>query len=169
MPLRVFPVADVRSVSFSDDFAAPRADGRSHAGNDIFAPEGTPVLAPDDGTVRFQDEALGGRSFYVRADDGVVYFGTHLSDWAGQSGRRVRAGEIIGYVGHGGNAATTPDHLHFEVHPPGQGAVNPYPLLLRAERRSAPSAISGRSVFGALLVLGAIGSLGYAYREEIFD
>ena len=170
MPLRVFPVADVPDLSFSNDFGDPRSGGRGHAGNDLFAPEGTIVLAPDDGVVSFRDESLGGRSFYVRADDGVVYFGTHLSGWEGPE-RRVQAGEVIGYVGHGGNAAGTPDHLHFEVHPPGQGAINPYPLLLRAERRGVAASSpdrGGSRVLPWILILGALGGVGYAYRDEIF-
>jgi murein DD-endopeptidase MepM/ murein hydrolase activator NlpD len=170
MPLRVFPVADVPGLSFGDDFGDARSGGRRHAGNDLFAPEGTPVLAPDDGALTLRDESLGGRSFYVRADDGVVYFGTHLSGWEGGE-RRVRAGEIIGYVGHGGNAAGTPDHLHFEMHPPGQGAVNPYPWLVQAERRGMDASGArggGGRVLPWLLVLGAIGAVGYAYRDELF-
>jgi len=180
MSLRVFPIADVPGVHFTDDFNAPRGisfspagtpdaprgaallfEGqRAHAGNDLFAPEGSPVLAVDDGAVRFVKEGLGGLSFYLKADDGVTYFGTHMSEVEG-SARRVQAGEVIGYVGHGGNAKGTPDHLHFEMHPPGVGAVDPFPFLRTAERRDAPS----RGAGSTLLLLGLVGGLGYGlYR-----
>lgn len=158
MPLRIFPVADVPSVRFSDDFGAAREGGRAHQGTDIFAPEGTPVLAPDDGQVRFTNDPIGGRSFYLHAADGTTYYGTHLSAFVG-SDRAVQAGDVVGAVGHDGNAANTPDHLHFEVHPPG-GTVNPFPLLQQAPRRTPSSASSG-SAWGwvfplAILVGGAV-------------
>ena len=167
MPLRVFPVATPPGAHYADDFAAPRQrpDGTtaSHQGNDLFAPDGTPVLAPDDGSVRFTVDPIGGPSFYLKADDGTTYYGTHLSGYEGQA-RRVAAGEVIAYVGHGGNAATTPSHLHFEVHPAGGPAVDPFPYLGAAARLSAPSGTAGAPetaqkaaiLLGLGLVVGAL-------------
>jgi murein DD-endopeptidase MepM/ murein hydrolase activator NlpD len=116
--------------SFSNDWHQPRSGGRLHQGNDILAPRGTPVVASVSGSVTAHRSALGGLSYYLQGDDGNVYFGTHLDSFAGVTGR-VAAGTVIGRVGSSGNAAGGPPHLHFEIHPGGGGAVNPYPTLAK--------------------------------------
>jgi murein DD-endopeptidase MepM/ murein hydrolase activator NlpD len=120
----ICPVQGPRA--FSDDFGDPRSGGRRHQGNDILSPRGTPVVASVAGTVSHRSVSLGGLSYYLRGDDGNTYFGTHMSRY-GASGR-VSAGTVIGYVGDTGNASGTP-HLHFEIHPGGGAAINPYPTL----------------------------------------
>jgi murein DD-endopeptidase MepM/ murein hydrolase activator NlpD len=114
--------------SFSNDYGDPRSGGRSHQGIDILNPRGTPIVAPVSGNVKFHNSSLGGLSFYLSGDDGITYFGTHLASYA-QDGR-VSAGTVVGYNGDSGNARGTP-HLHFEIHPGGGGAVNPYPTLVK--------------------------------------
>jgi murein DD-endopeptidase MepM/ murein hydrolase activator NlpD len=120
---------------FSDDFGDPRGGGRRHQGNDLFAEFGSYVYAVVDGTLtrRAWDQpgSRSGHAWWLTAGDGsgTYYFYAHLDDFAPglEVGSRVEAGEIIGFMGNTGNSAYP--HLHFEIHPGGGAAVNPYPLL----------------------------------------
>lgn len=125
-PSAACPVAG--PVTFVDSWGFGRSGGRRHQGVDMLAPTGTPVVAPVAGTVTHRDNRVGGRSFHLVGDDGFYYYGTHLSAYG--AGGWVPAGTVIGYVGDSGNARGTP-HLHFEIHPGGEGtpAVNPYPTV----------------------------------------
>lgn len=123
----VCPVAGPRA--FSNDFGDPRSGGRRHQGNDILAPYGTPVVAPVAGTVTHRSGGIGGLAFWLAGRDGNTYYGAHLSRF-GAAGA-VAAGTTIGYVGTSGNARGGPPHLHFEIHPGGGRATNPYPTLVR--------------------------------------
>ncbi len=124
----VCPVQGPRA--FTNDWGQPRSGGRRHQGTDILSPRGTPIVANVSGTVSPHSSSLGGISYYLRGDDGNTYFGTHLDSLSGVSGR-VSAGTVIGRNGNSGNARGGPTHLHFEIHPGGGGAVNPYPTVAR--------------------------------------
>jgi hypothetical protein len=120
-------------VAFTDTWLAPRSGGRRHHGVDMFAFTGTPVVAPVAGRVEHYHDSLGGQSLRLWGDDGTYYYGTHLSAYGPISGH-VAAGTVIGYVGQTGNAASTPPHLHFEIHPgrrPGgpSNPINPTPIV----------------------------------------
>lgn len=135
------PIDEPRALY--DGFGAPRYGGgyHPHAGNDIIAPQGTPIRATFDGYAQAGYNGLGGYAVNVYGDLGYTY-NAHLMQ-IGYSGPVV-AGQIIGYAGETGDTATP--HLHFEWHPnviPSDwppspygysvigGAINPFPLLVQ--------------------------------------
>jgi hypothetical protein len=74
---------------------------------------------------------------------GDSFFYAHLSAFATDARNRlkVKAGQVIGFLGSTGDAEQTPPHLHFEVHPGDGEAVDPYPFLRAWEsRRDVPAA-----------------------------
>lgn len=122
------PVGAVRS--FVDTWHAPRSGGRLHQGTDVFAPYGSPAYAVVDGIIdKWGNGGLGGITLWLRADNGDRYYYAHNSVNIATVGTRVKAGDVIARVGNTGNAATTPPHIHFEAHPGGGEAANPYPFL----------------------------------------
>lgn len=130
----VFPVGDPHS--FGDSFGAPRMMGttfeHAHQGTDIMAPSGTPLLAAERGIItQMGSDVLGGTKIWVKGESGTYYYYAHLSAFAEGmvNGLVVEAGTVIGFVGDTGNARGGAPHLHFEIHPDGGPAVNPYPLL----------------------------------------
>lgn len=129
--LQAFPVQG--KCFYGDTWHVPRGAGRLHEGTDIGAAEGKYVYAAGDGRITKQywvgTNQLTGNGLIVRMADGTYFFYAHLLDFAPGIGvgTPVKAGQIIGYVGTTGNSGIP--HLHFEVHPKGGAAVNPYPLL----------------------------------------
>ncbi len=118
--------------SFVDSFGAPRSGGRTHQGIDMIAARGTPLVAIEEGVVfRISTGGRGGVTVWLRTGNGDEYFYGHLDAWApGLSvGRHLDLGELLGTVGSTGNARYTVPHLHFEYHPGGGSAVNPYSLV----------------------------------------
>ena len=110
-----------------NDWGFPRSGGRFHEGNDLFAARGTPAVAVVGGTAVQKVGVIGGKQVKLTGDDSVSYYYTHL-DQFGAAGR-VNAGDAIGTVGNSGNAAGSATHVHFEVHPGGGAAVNPFPRI----------------------------------------
>ncbi len=123
------PVAG--AVSFSDSWGDARSGGRAHRGVDMIAARNTPIVAIYSGTIsRFSNSSLGGLSIYFRSDDGDMFYYAHLESFGDVSaGQHVDQGTVIGYNGSSGNAPDYLPHLHFEWHPGGGAAVNPYSLV----------------------------------------
>lgn len=120
-------------ASFIDSWGFARSGGRKHKGVDMFNSRGTPLIAVVDGRIKFSFNSLGGRSTHLYADNGVVYYYTHLDSHPSNisSGQRVSKGTVVGFLGNSGNARYTSPHLHFEIRPGGK-AVNPYPTVRSA-------------------------------------
>jgi murein DD-endopeptidase MepM/ murein hydrolase activator NlpD len=119
------------AVSFTDSYGAPRSGGRVHRGVDMIAARGTPIVAIYSGTITaMSTSALGGISVWLRAENGDQFYYAHLDGYGDIStGQSVSQGFVLGYNGSTGNAPDWLPHLHFEWHPGGGSAVNPYQLV----------------------------------------
>ena len=53
------------------------------------------------------------------------------------SGRKVKAGTLLGFVGNTGDAEPTPPHVHFEIHPGDKDAIDPHEILSAWQARGA--------------------------------
>ena len=166
VPTLVFPV--LGEARWQDDFGDPRGQG-GHEGIDILAPRKALALAAEAGTVKFHTtSSRAGCMLYLDGASGTQYLYIHLNndltdgnDNQGscvqgvaytkglKNGAKVAAGQPIGYVGDSGDANGISPHLHFEVHPNGGGAVNPFSHL-RAARRLLFSAQPGTTFTLAL-------------------
>ncbi len=102
--------------------------GRMHKGLDIAGPTGTPINAAADGVVTYAAWASGyGNLVEITHPDGSVTMYAHNNRNVVREGERVRQGQHIADMGSTGRS--TGPHLHFEIRPSGQGAVNPAALL----------------------------------------
>jgi hypothetical protein len=117
----------------------------------MLAPKRAPALAAEAGKVKFWGRsATAGCMLYLYGASGTTYYYIHLNNdltrgndnrgkcVAGtaygrglKSGAKVTAGQVVGYVGDSGDANGIHAHLHFELHPNGGRAVDPYPWLQR--------------------------------------
>ncbi len=128
-------VVDPGVTHFIDSWGFARPGGRAHKGVDVMAPHGVPVYAFTTGRVaRLHTNRLGGTVLYVYGDDGNQYYYAHLSGYAEgvYDGMPVEAGQLVAYNGNSGDARGGASHVHFEVHPGGGSAVNPYPWMAAA-------------------------------------
>jgi hypothetical protein len=147
----IFPV--LGKFRYGNDFGDPRPQGR-HEGIDIVAPRRALAVAAEAGRVKYHfGSSRAGCMLYLYGESGTTYLYVHLNNDLGatndnrgrcapgvsfapglKSGARVSAGEPVGFVGDSGDADGVEPHLHFELHPSGGAAVNPFKQLNRAWR-----------------------------------
>jgi murein DD-endopeptidase MepM/ murein hydrolase activator NlpD len=129
---------------------------RFHAGIDIGAGWGSPIVAAADGQVVGAGWGGGyGREVQIAHGGGIVSLYGHMSEIVAQPGSFVHAGQLIGYVGSSG--LSTGPHLHFEVRQGGT-PVNPLGVRLVSEPvvdTHLADAVKAR--LAALLKVGARG------------
>ncbi len=119
------------------EFGAARNGGRIHKGFDVTARCGTPLAAVRAGTVvkRAFDPRLDGNFVVIRGlGERRKYQYSHMVRPSPfQQGDEVHPGDIVGHIGRTGNAASTPCHLHFELHLRGR-PIDPEPSLRAWDR-----------------------------------
>lgn len=130
-PISVFPVQG--PCGYENTWHAPRGENRVHLGVDIIAKEMNLLYAVADGTITkvYVDgrDVRSGNGVRITTADGTYFFYGHMHHVAEgiTLGTKVKAGQVVGYVGKTG--ATSTPHLHFEIHPQGGDAVDPTPYV----------------------------------------
>src|SRR3984885_5907924 len=112
----LWPIMGPITSSFGqrEDPILGNGEGEFHTGIDISAPNGVPIRATGDGTVKLAEMSNGyGREVIIDHGNGVETVYGHMSGFAVIAGQTVVRGEVIGYVGHSGR--NTGSHLHYEV------------------------------------------------------
>ena len=160
VPRILFPV--VGTVDFHDDFGEPRG-ALKHQGNDLLGDKRAPVVAVEAGKIAYwTTSASAGCMLYLYGASGTMYEYIHLNNdltnandnhgkcvqgvsYAVPDGSHVDAGQVIGFLGDSGDANGIHPHLHFEVHPNGGRAVDPFPFIKKAPHLlvAAPPAGTG--------------------------
>ena len=118
--------------NLTKNYGDPRT-GHSHIGLDIMAAEGTPIVSPTEAVVTgFGVWSGAGNYVQTAAPGGETFVYMHLSEIADiDEGDVLKVGDIIGYVGHTGNAVATAPHLHFEIHDEDDETSDPYPRFTK--------------------------------------
>jgi peptidase M23-like protein len=171
VPRLVFPL--VAKTVLWDNYGDPRPNGR-HAGIDMENPWRAPVVAVEDGAIKYWESGLGGCMLYLYGLSGTTYMYIHLNNdltarndneggcvkdvsFAVPNGAKVTAGQQIAWNGDSGDANGNP-HLHFEVHPNDGVDVDPFRYLKRAVKPLFPAregSVFSLALHGRLVAAGA--------------
>lgn len=155
-PALINPVSRATNHAIGSLYGDVRNGGRrSHEGVDIFAPRGTPVLAPTNGYIlRTGTNNLGGKVIWMLdTKRSHSYYFAHLDSQLVKPGTVVRQGDTIGLVGNTGNARTTVPHLHFGIYR--HGSLDPLYYIRQMEPLTKKSAIDTNMTLQARKVRSA--------------
>ena len=136
--VETFPLPVLFGVEYDDiypDYGDPRGGGtREHEGQDMRAPQGTPIVSPTDAIViRTGEGSSAGKYVYTTNPGGETFRYMHLDSIADiEAGDELEVGDFIGTVGDTGNAPEGVWHLHFEVRDKDNDPTDPYPRLGQA-------------------------------------
>lgn len=142
--ISVFPVQGL--CSYENTWHAPRGTDRQHLGVDILAKEGNLLYAVADGTITklytVGTDKLAGNGVRLTTADDTYFFYGHMQKVADgvTIGTKVKAGQVLGYVGKTG--ATNTPHLHIEVHPLGGAAIDPTPVMAAVDACSVTAPLA---------------------------
>jgi peptidoglycan hydrolase-like protein with peptidoglycan-binding domain len=142
--ISVFPVQGL--CSYENTWHAPRGTDRLHLGVDIIAKEGNLLYAVADGTITklytVGTDKLAGNGVRLTTADGTYFFYGHMQKLADgiTIGTKVKAGQVVGYVGKTGDTNTP--HLHIEVHPLGGAAIDPTPVMAAVDACSVTTPLA---------------------------
>jgi murein DD-endopeptidase MepM/ murein hydrolase activator NlpD len=170
-PSLAFPVKKGFKANIGSLWGVDRDGGaRRHEGIDIFAAKGTPAVAAYDGLITAVNEnRLGGKVVWLRPKGrSITLYYAHLDTQMAHTGKRVKAGEVIGLIGNTGNARTTPPHLHFGIYTP-EGAVDPLPFV--NQKISKPQKITASVIrVGKELRLSGDATFAHSlYKDSKYD
>ena len=149
LTIAALPIEGLKASELRDTFEEIH-NGHRHEAIDIIKPNGTPVRAVVDGTIRKRFLSKAGGNTIYEFDEASVYcyYYAHLGHYADglYEGMHVSRGTVIGYVGSTGNASPAAPHLHFAIYQLGPDKqwwkgtpVNPYPMLIRLLKNVPPS------------------------------
>lgn len=180
-PAVVRPAAPVALIAFQDPepgyaVVSPfglrqlpwEASGRLHAGIDIAAPSGLPVLAAADGVVtRMEVDGGYGRFVEVRHAAGLSTVYAHLGRFLPKiaPGVAVKAGEPIGALGSSGSS--TGAHLHFEVRDDQERPLNPELFIGRSFAQAGDLPLHAAAVIPRHVRVAYVSNIPRARREEM--
>ncbi len=139
----------------------------THWGTDYGAPTGTPIRAPGEGTIT-QAKRKGSYGMYIQIKHNSEYSTAyaHMSKFHEKSkvGRKVKAGDIIGYVGNTGRS--TGPHLHWELIKNGK-KINPQTQRITAQRKLTGEELARFYAQRDQMRLNVTGEIAYAKAEPL--